>query len=35
MEAILDSYLYAYRRYGQYSHLAEPTGAGDRERLDA
>ncbi len=28
MEAILDSYLYSYRRYGQYSRLAEPTGVG-------
>lgn len=36
MEAILDSYLYAYRRYGQYAHLAEPTAAArDGERIDA
>ena len=27
MEAVLDSYLYSYRRFGQYSHLAEPTAA--------
>lgn len=30
MEAVLDSYLYAYRRYGQYSHLAAPDAAGGR-----
>lgn len=29
MEAVLDSYLYAYRRYGQYSRLSAPTGADD------
>jgi uncharacterized protein YbjT (DUF2867 family) len=27
MEAVLDGYLYSYRRHGQYSHLAEPTAA--------
>ena len=27
MEAILETYLYAYRRHGQYAHLAEPTAA--------
>jgi uncharacterized protein YbjT (DUF2867 family) len=34
MEAVLDGYLYSYRRYGQYAHLAEPTAApreDDRE----
>lgn len=30
MEAILDSYLYAYRRHGQYAHLAAPDAAGGR-----
>jgi NADH dehydrogenase len=30
MEAVLESYLYAYRRYGQYSHLAAPDAAGGR-----
>ena len=30
MEAVLDSYLYAYRRYGQYAHLAAPDAAGGR-----
>jgi NADH dehydrogenase len=37
MEAILDSYLYSYRRHGQYAHLAEPTGVGarDGDHLDA
>jgi NADH dehydrogenase len=36
MEAILDSYLYSYRRYGQYAHLAEPTAAPrEEDRQDA
>jgi NADH dehydrogenase len=37
MEAILDSYLYSYRRHGQYSALNEPTELiiGRGERLDA
>jgi uncharacterized protein YbjT (DUF2867 family) len=37
MEAVLESYLYSYRRRGQYSHQAEPTGhrARDADRLDA
>jgi NADH dehydrogenase len=30
MEAVLESYLYAYRRYGQYSHLAAPDAVGGR-----
>ncbi len=36
MEAILDSYLYAYRRNGQYSHMAEPAAAArEDDRIDA
>jgi uncharacterized protein YbjT (DUF2867 family) len=36
MEAVLDSYLYSYRRYGQYAHLAEPTAAARvDDRTDA
>lgn len=30
MEAVLDTYLYAYRRHGQYAHLAAPDSAGGR-----
>ncbi|HET7409484.1 MAG TPA: complex I NDUFA9 subunit family protein [Paracoccaceae bacterium] len=30
MEAVLDSYLYAYRKHGQYSHLAAPDATGGR-----
>ncbi len=30
MEAVLESYLYAYRRYGQYASLSSPDVAGGR-----
>src|SRR5690625_4438517 len=30
MEAVLESYLYAYRRYGQDAHLAAPAASGGR-----
>jgi NADH dehydrogenase len=36
MEAVLDSYLYSYRRHGQYADFAESTAAaGEDERQDA
>lgn len=35
MEAVLESYLYAYRRSGQYSHLAAPDAAGGRQHHGA
>lgn len=35
MEAVLDGYLYPYRRHGQYAQLAEPSGPREDDRQDA